>query len=117
MHRETIEHAMTRAREDGSRDYIDVYWHALNNRWPTPNERRAILAAGVYVAIPPGMRQEFPLRNEEREDLTPFEEITGWYEPDKPVSPYANTFQGILVGHKDAEVLYRVGLLDEKPGK
>lgn len=48
------------------------------------------------------------------ENLTGFELITGWYEPDKPVSPYANTLQGVLVDHKSAEMLYRVGLLDEK---
>lgn len=61
MHREAIKRARKQAKEDGNRDYIDVYWYALNNRWPTSNERYTILSAGVHAAIPPGIRKEFPL--------------------------------------------------------
>ena len=60
MHSEAIERARKQAREEG-RDYIDVYWHSLTNRWPTPQEKTAVLSAGVYVGIPPGIRKEFPL--------------------------------------------------------
>lgn len=47
--------------------------------------------------------------------LSVLEKITGWYEPGKPVSPHANTFEGMLVDHKTAKRLYEMGLLDEKP--
>ncbi|MBE3571119.1 MAG: hypothetical protein IMW92_13785 [Bacillales bacterium] len=39
---------------------------------------------------------------------------TGWYEPDKPVSPYANTVNGKLVDHETAKIAYRLGILDKK---
>jgi hypothetical protein len=50
----------------------------------------------------------------ERVELSYLEEITGWYEPGKPVSPVANAFQGVLVNHKDAKILHEAGMLDSK---
>lgn len=47
--------------------------------------------------------------------LTERECETGWYEPNTPVSPMANTCQGVLVDHQTAKQLYRRGCLDEKP--
>lgn len=44
------------------------------------------------------------------------EEIrTGWYAPESPPSPLANTFCGSLVDHREAKRLYDLGLLDDKP--
>lgn len=39
----------------------------------------------------------------------------GWYPPDGPVSPHANTCEGQIVRHQVAKGLYRMGLLDKKP--
>lgn len=47
-------------------------------------------------------------------NFTEKEKETGWYEPGKPVSPYANTVNGVLVDHETARIAYRLGLLDEK---
>lgn len=45
-------------------------------------------------------------------DCSEEEKKTGWYR--ERISPYANTFEGKLVGHKVAKLLYRKGKLDEK---
>lgn len=50
----------------------------------------------------------------DKRSLTDREKETGWYEPNTPVSEIANTFQGVLVDHQTAKVLYAHGLLDQK---
>lgn len=42
------------------------------------------------------------------------EKKTGWYEPGSPPSETANTVGGVLVDHKTALKLYKMGLLDER---
>jgi len=64
MHDEAIEHAKEQTRRAGDKDYVDVYWHSISGRWPTPQERAAMLKAGVIQAVPAGLRQEFPLRGQ-----------------------------------------------------
>lgn len=46
--------------------------------------------------------------------LTLREIRTGWYAPETPVSPKANTYQGVPVKHDLAMALYREGKLDDK---
>ena len=49
------------------------------------------------------------------EGVTDEEMKVGWYR--NQISPHANTFQGQLVSHQVAKVLYRSGLLDPKPSE
>lgn len=38
----------------------------------------------------------------------------GWYLPESPAGTTVNTAGGEIVGHKEAKLLYEVGLLDQK---
>lgn len=52
---------------------------------------------------------------EDGRPLEDVEKVTGFYLPDKPPSPLANTVDGVLVDHKTAMEAYRRGELDIKP--
>lgn len=66
--------------------------------------------SGPYYC-PECMASEISSRD--KRELTKKEEETGWYEPFTPPSETANTFCGELVDHKEADILYRKGLLDK----
>lgn len=50
------------------------------------------------------------------DDCDEDEKRFGWYRAGR-VSPHANALNGELVSHDVARALYRIGLLDPKPGQ
>lgn len=53
----------------------------------------------------------------ESSKITQEEFDKGWYKPHSPMGSSVNTCNGKYVKHKEAEELYKLGLLDEKATK
>lgn len=72
------------------------------------------IQCGPYFCENCGASEIGPEHDKVKSTLSEFENKCGWYAPGKPVSPHANTVGGVLVDHKTALDLYRMGLLDPK---